>query len=914
MDGRGDRADAGELASAAVWPPGPTATNSAAQRSPGDRDVRVRRRARPLRDHGRRQRDARLVLRRRRVVRAPTRRSATACSSPPRARAILDVGGESTRPRGPPVPEDEELRRIDPRVRALRAHRRDRSRSTRRSSRSPRAALDAGATYVNDVTALPRRPGARRPRRRARLRRAASCTCSATRGRCRTTRATTTSSTRSRPSCAERAEFAVAEGVARGAHRRSTPASASARRSSTTSSCCAASTRSSRSASRVLIGDSRKSFLGRLTGREDPHDRVAGDDRDERPRARARRAACSASTTSPPTRRCARGRGCYVARRWRLTPTPTTTSSDGSTTTTTTRRGRAAPQTEVTIEVTGPLALHPPRRERGRARGRPAARPRPAPRGRRVRRDRDRHGRGHRRLRRGLRARRARRPAALLQDARAPVLGRRRPPARRLRRRGGLGQGDEARAADPAAGREVSVEVWRQRATSERRPAATAFDRGDRASSPLGDGACAPELDAWAGRRARPERRLPRRDRPARDGGRASTTPARAAALADAATTCARPPTGRCAIDVTVERAGARLSTLTARAGAGRARDASSRSRPSPIDFPTRRRLRDAGPRRAPPPASSRPARQPRRAPDRPPLRAAPALRRPRRSRRRRGARPAAGCGCAEPRAADAAALAFYADAWLPAPFPRLTAPALAPTIDLTIHFRAPPAAAASPRRAGAGAVPLAHLRRRLLRGGRRALVARRHAARPEPPARAARRCRARRDDRLPRPGLQRRRPPRAAAGRRRRARRATACASSRRRRPTRPTRSATSSTSPRSSTPASRSRPTSRPRPAGRVQGGRARAGARPRGAGYVRHGPRPDRRRPAAARRPRSTLRAADRCRTAQCTARRFVLIPLLELDFGLTTPDGAALADALAALPVSEGVRRAGPPLVV
>jgi 2-amino-4-hydroxy-6-hydroxymethyldihydropteridine diphosphokinase len=43
-----------------------------------------------------------------------------------------------------------------------------------------------------------------------------------------------------------------------------------------------------------------------------------------------------------------------------------------------------------------------------------------------------------------------------------------------------------------------------------------------------------------------------------------------------------------------------------------------------------------------------------------------------------------------------------------------------------------------------------------------------------------------------------------------------------------------------------------------------------------------------------------------------RRFVLIPLLELDFTLTTPDGTRLSDALAALPVTEGVRRAGPPL--
>jgi len=50
------------------------------------------------------------------------------------------------------------------------------------------------------------------------------------------------------------------------------------------------------------------------------------------------------------------------------------------------------------------------------------------------------------------------------------------------------------------------------------------------------------------------------------------------------------------------------------------------------------------------------------------------------------------------------------------------------------------------------------------------------------------------------------------------------------------------------------------------------------------------------------------------AQVLARRFVLIPLLELDFELATPAGARLRDALAALPVSEGVRRAGPPLAI
>jgi 2-amino-4-hydroxy-6-hydroxymethyldihydropteridine diphosphokinase len=47
-------------------------------------------------------------------------------------------------------------------------------------------------------------------------------------------------------------------------------------------------------------------------------------------------------------------------------------------------------------------------------------------------------------------------------------------------------------------------------------------------------------------------------------------------------------------------------------------------------------------------------------------------------------------------------------------------------------------------------------------------------------------------------------------------------------------------------------------------------------------------------------------------QLLNRRFVLIPALELDFELRSPAGARLADALAALPLDEGVRWAGPPL--
>jgi 2-amino-4-hydroxy-6-hydroxymethyldihydropteridine diphosphokinase len=47
-------------------------------------------------------------------------------------------------------------------------------------------------------------------------------------------------------------------------------------------------------------------------------------------------------------------------------------------------------------------------------------------------------------------------------------------------------------------------------------------------------------------------------------------------------------------------------------------------------------------------------------------------------------------------------------------------------------------------------------------------------------------------------------------------------------------------------------------------------------------------------------------------QLLTRRFVLIPALELDFDCAVPDGRRLADALAALPLHEGVRWAGPRL--
>jgi 2-amino-4-hydroxy-6-hydroxymethyldihydropteridine diphosphokinase len=50
------------------------------------------------------------------------------------------------------------------------------------------------------------------------------------------------------------------------------------------------------------------------------------------------------------------------------------------------------------------------------------------------------------------------------------------------------------------------------------------------------------------------------------------------------------------------------------------------------------------------------------------------------------------------------------------------------------------------------------------------------------------------------------------------------------------------------------------------------------------------------------------------AEVTSRRFVLVPLLELDPELTLPGGERLAGSLAALGGGQDVRLAGPPLVI
>jgi dihydropteroate synthase len=67
--------------------------------------------------------------------------------------AILDVGGESTRPGARPVPADEQLRRVVPVLEGLQGTKARISIDTTKASVAE-AALDLGAGIVNDVTAL----------------------------------------------------------------------------------------------------------------------------------------------------------------------------------------------------------------------------------------------------------------------------------------------------------------------------------------------------------------------------------------------------------------------------------------------------------------------------------------------------------------------------------------------------------------------------------------------------------------------------------------------------------------------------------------------------------------------------------------------------------------------------------------
>ena len=67
--------------------------------------------------------------------------------------AVIDIGGESTRPGSLPVPAAEQIRRIAPVIRSLAGSMPAVISADTRQSEVARAALDAGATIVNDISA-----------------------------------------------------------------------------------------------------------------------------------------------------------------------------------------------------------------------------------------------------------------------------------------------------------------------------------------------------------------------------------------------------------------------------------------------------------------------------------------------------------------------------------------------------------------------------------------------------------------------------------------------------------------------------------------------------------------------------------------------------------------------------------------
>ena len=67
---------------------------------------------------------------------------------------ILDIGGESTRPYSEPVPESEELKRVIPVIKGLASQTRTPISIDTSKATVARAAVDAGAEIINDVTGL----------------------------------------------------------------------------------------------------------------------------------------------------------------------------------------------------------------------------------------------------------------------------------------------------------------------------------------------------------------------------------------------------------------------------------------------------------------------------------------------------------------------------------------------------------------------------------------------------------------------------------------------------------------------------------------------------------------------------------------------------------------------------------------
>src|SRR5437763_359434 len=186
--------------------------------------------------------------------------------------AIVDVGGESTRPGAEPVPEAEELRRVMPVVEALAGAGAEISIDTTKAEVARRA-LEAGATIVNDVSALRFDPGLAALTAEA----GATCVLMHMLGEPKTMQADPRYDDvvdDVKAFLAQRVEAAIDAGIdERRLH--VDPGIGFGKTLEHNLELLRRLDEIVALGLPVVLGTSRKSFLGRLTGREDPHERVA---------------------------------------------------------------------------------------------------------------------------------------------------------------------------------------------------------------------------------------------------------------------------------------------------------------------------------------------------------------------------------------------------------------------------------------------------------------------------------------------------------------------------------------------------------------------------------------------------------------------------------------------------------------
>jgi dihydropteroate synthase len=187
--------------------------------------------------------------------------------------AIVDIGGESTRPGAEPVSAREELDRVVPVIEALAGCDAQLSVDTMKLEVAS-AALDAGATVVNDVTAFRHSPDL------AGLVAERGCECCLMHmlGEPRTMQDNPRYDevvSEVKAFLADRAAFAMREGVAE-ERIMVDPGIGFGKTVEHNLELLRRLAEIVELGFPVVIGTSRKSFLGRLTGRDDPHDRVAG--------------------------------------------------------------------------------------------------------------------------------------------------------------------------------------------------------------------------------------------------------------------------------------------------------------------------------------------------------------------------------------------------------------------------------------------------------------------------------------------------------------------------------------------------------------------------------------------------------------------------------------------------------------